>query len=310
MNYESYTMENNPIAYRIIKNSFSSNKISHSYLFSAQKNYKIEAEVLFLINKLISKHGDRDPLTYPDLTILDGSKGIISKESVVLAIEKLQQTSLDDLGIKILWIKNIENGNAQSLNSLLKFIEEPTKKTFIVMTTNAISQVLSTIKSRSQVITLKSTTLKAFIEFLQINKFKTSKAKIIASVASSKEHALSLGASQEFEDLTKDVIKSLANAINHKEKTHSEFSPLIRKDNFAISLNILAAFFNDIWKIDEVMEIIFEDEKELVQNYKVAKFDFEKALMLISDFLIKVNYNVNFDLYKNKFLVELEECYV
>lgn len=310
MKYESYTMENNPIAYRIIKNSFESNKIAHAYLFSAQKNYQIESEALFLIKKLISKQGDRDPLTYPDLTILDGSKGIISKESVVLAVEKLQQTSLDALGIKILWIKNIENGNAQSLNALLKFIEEPTKKTFIVMTTNAISQVLSTIRSRSQTISLKSSTRKAFIEFLQINKQSTARAKIIASVALSKDNALELANSLEFDELNKSVVKALASVINHKEKTHTEFAPLIKKDNHFLVLNMLAAFFNDIWKTEEVMEITFENEKELVQNYKIAKFDFEKALVLIGDFLVKVNYNLNFDLYKNKFLVELEECYV
>lgn len=57
------------------------------------------------------------------------------------------------------------------------------------------------------------------------------------------------------------------------------------------------------------MPLTFEQEKELLQAYLSKKFDYEKALFLISDFLIKMNYNVNFDLYKNKFLVELEECY-
>lgn len=102
MKYETYTMENNPIAYRIVKNAFNSGKLSHSYLFSAQKNYLIESEALFLIQKLISKDGDRDPLSYPDLTVIDGSKGLISKDTVIVATEKLQQTALDSLGVKVL----------------------------------------------------------------------------------------------------------------------------------------------------------------------------------------------------------------
>lgn len=310
MKYENYTLENNPIAYRIIKNAFVSGKISHAYIFSAPKGYEIESESLFLISKLISKESQRDPLTYPDLTVIDGSKGAILKEQVMLAAEKMQQTTLDSLGIKVLYIKSIENGNSQSLNSLLKFIEEPTKNTFIIMTTNAISQVLSTIRSRSQIITLKSNSRAAFIASLQVKGVPTTKAKIIASFTTSIDKALVLSESEDFEFLTNNLINALSKIVINKEKAHSELVALIKKDSYQSSLGILAAFFNDIWKIQELIELTFEKEKDLISSYQSKHFNYEKAILLISDFLVKINYNVNFDLYKNKFLIELEECYV
>lgn len=309
MNFDNYTLENNPIAYKVIKNAFSSNKVSHSYLFTAPKQYEVENEPMFLIEKLISKDGKRNPLTYPDLTILDGSKGLISKESVTLAIEKLQQTSLDALGIKILYIKNVENGNSSSLNSLLKFIEEPTKNTFIIITTNNLSRVLSTIKSRSQVINLKAPSKEMFISALQINKIPTRRALQIASVVSSIQEAIKLSSSQEFADLSENLINALSKSLVQREKLHSEISPLIKKDNYKTTLGLMSAFFNDIWKISELMQLTFEAETEIINGYANKKFNYEKALLLISDFIVKVSQNVNFDLYKNKLLIEMEACY-
>jgi DNA polymerase-3 subunit delta' len=47
-------------------------------------------------------------------------------------------------------IKNIENINAQSLNSLLKFLEEPHGDIYAIFTCKNINNVLPTIKSRCQ----------------------------------------------------------------------------------------------------------------------------------------------------------------
>lgn len=53
---------------------------------------------------------------------------------------------------KILFISNIENGTQHSLNSLLKFLENPPYNTIIIMSCNFISQVIKTIKSRAFII--------------------------------------------------------------------------------------------------------------------------------------------------------------
>ncbi|MCK5806965.1 MAG: hypothetical protein KAG91_01050, partial [Mycoplasmataceae bacterium] len=155
MNYEKDLIENNAVAYTIMDNAFKNNKVPHAYLFSATHGQEIQNEYQYLIQRLISKDELRDPNTYPDLITIDGSEKLIKKEFVASALISLSQTPLDSAGIKILLIKNIENSNKQSINSLLKFLEEPTKDTYIILTTNQISSVLQTIRSRSQVIKLR-----------------------------------------------------------------------------------------------------------------------------------------------------------
>ena len=120
MNYGDSIKETNPVAYRIIKNSIENNKMSHAYLFSATKSVTIGNEPLFLIQSLISKDPFnskelRSVFAYPDFTVIDGSTDLIKKEFVINAVNKLHQTALDEAGVKILLIKNVENG----VNSIL-----------------------------------------------------------------------------------------------------------------------------------------------------------------------------------------------
>lgn len=129
---------------------------------------------------------------------------------------------------------------------MLKFIEEPTKNTFIVMTTNALPQVLSTIRSRSQNISLKSNTFDSLVNSLQIKGVSTQKAKLIASIANSSDQAISLISSTDFEELSTSLVKSLSLIIDNKQKTHSELAQILKKDNFKTALGLLASFFNDV----------------------------------------------------------------
>ena len=92
--------------------------------------------------------------TYSDLYILDGSKGSIKKDDILNIQSSFSQTALEDSGIKILIIKNIENMSIQGHNTLLKMIEEPRKNTYIINSTNNINKLPLTILSRSQTIHL------------------------------------------------------------------------------------------------------------------------------------------------------------
>ena len=245
MKYEKNIKENNLIAYTILQNAINNNKVPHAYLFSAQQNQKIEEEYLFVIEKLISKNKIRDPLTYPDLNIIDGSNNIIKKEYIVSAIEQLQQTSLDEIGKKFLVIKNIENSNAHSINALLKFIEEPTKNTYILITTNNLGMVLPTIKSRSQIIDLKPKNIENIAIELENNNIPKTFSKILSNSGNSTEELLDI-MQNNFVNLYKNIINILKKSIkNNKQLTISLYS-LMNKNNYKNILILLRQFFNDI----------------------------------------------------------------
>lgn len=308
MKYSENVKNNNPVAYTIINNSIKNNKVPHAYLFTAQAGKDITDEYLYVIQELISTSELRDPLKYSDLTILDGSSSLIKKDDVTEAISRLQQTPLDEAGKKFLVIRNIENSNKQSINSLLKFIEEPTKDTYILMTTNNLSNVLPTIKSRSQIVSLKPVNIDKFSKELIEEGIPSKHARLLASVSTSKEKALEIYGNS-FVKLRKEILKVMEHSLTNKNILITDLAQLITKDNFELSLNILSEFFSDIWREEQMQDLSFPTQKELIDKYVLSKYDFAKALESINNFIVLRAYHVNFDIQKNQLLILLGESY-
>lgn len=313
MLYREKVKENNPIAFQVIKNQINTKKVSHSYLFSAPKNVSIEDEPKFLIQSLISREPFistdlRSIESYPDLIVVDGSEESIKKDDIINAIIRLNQTPLDAEGKKILLVKNIELANNQSLNSLLKFIEEPTKNTYIIMTTNNLSQVLSTIRSRSQVINLRAVPVEKVVAELKNVGIDLKLAKVIASMSSSVAQAKEFYSS-DFIKHYEYVVQVLTSAITKPDKIYSELFNYINKNNYHIVVNLLRVFYSDVWKIVDGLPLSFVDEEAILNKYSISKFKFDVALSEINDFIVMQGHNANFDLSKSQLLIKLVRSY-
>ncbi|MGL4950768.1 MAG: hypothetical protein ACRC4M_02950 [Mycoplasma sp.] len=92
--------------------------------------------------------------SYLDLIYFDNQVQEMTKEDVINIQSVFSKPSSEDVGIKLYVIKNIEKTSKHVLNSLLKFIEDSPSNTFLLMFTKNQNQVLSTILSRSSVITI------------------------------------------------------------------------------------------------------------------------------------------------------------
>lgn len=302
----------NPTAYQIIKNAIKSNKVAHAFLFAAPKKVEIEDEPMFLIQSLITEdpfetEKPRKVESYLDLTVIDGSADLIKKEQVLVAIERLQKTPFETFGKKILLIKNVENANSQSLNSLLKFIEEPTKDTYIIMTTNNVSAVLTTIRSRSQVIALKAKSLRKYeIELMEAG-IKPAEAKVLSKFTTTVAEAKEI-AKEDFGFILDEISDVMEDSLRDRNIFFTHFEKRVSKKNFVPYLNALNVFINDIWKSDEGLELAFERE-DILHKYAISKFDYAQALKEINDFFVMQDYYVNFDLYKTQLLLKIARCY-
>lgn len=92
---------------------------------------------------------------YVDLVVLDAKNGNgISKDDINSLQQKFINQPVEDCNVKLYAIKNIENANKQVLNALLKFIEEPPAFTYGLFISNNTNQILGTILSRSNKITV------------------------------------------------------------------------------------------------------------------------------------------------------------
>ena len=143
------------LAYRMIRYIFahdslktgSHNKDGHGPLY-VDKNNEI-----FLKVSSSSHH---------NLLVINGSAGedenFLTEKIKIEEIRKvnnfLHMTS-GQKGYRIVFVDNIDLMNKNAGNALLKIIEEPPKKSLIVLTTSFPSRILPTIRSRSRIIKIK-----------------------------------------------------------------------------------------------------------------------------------------------------------
>lgn len=158
-----------PIAYRIMRNTILKDRCSHAYLIEAKEYEKKNDLTLAFAKYLLC------PLHHTSSENKDTSCPICRKEEENILdikwirpdglwIKKFQMDNLqEDFGKKpiegdkkIYVIEGADKLNDASANSILKFLEEPEDNVIALLIVDNIYQVLPTIVSRCQVIPLKN----------------------------------------------------------------------------------------------------------------------------------------------------------
>lgn len=153
-----------PIAYRTLSHALLGNKIAHAYLFHGPSGTpKLECAHL-LAQSLLCEHVDKDGFAcetcdackrikdhnFADMVVLDGKTNSIKKESILKLQYQFHKTGLEHTGKKVYILNYAENATADALNSLLKFLEEPTSEMIAVLVVEQMDRLLPTIISRCQ----------------------------------------------------------------------------------------------------------------------------------------------------------------
>lgn len=93
--------------------------------------------------------------SYADLVVLDADSKNITKDEIIDIQQRFSKIGLEKSNVKLYVIKNIENINKQSINSLLKFIEDSPLNTYSLFFTKNINSIIETISSRCQKIIIE-----------------------------------------------------------------------------------------------------------------------------------------------------------
>ena len=129
----------------------------HSIIFVESRFCHLEKVIEdFFCSMLTNKH-DIERLKnnqYFDYISFNGYIENMKKENIIEIQNKFSLTSFEKDNLKFYTIFGIETTNKQSLNSLLKFLEEPQDNAYGILTTRNIAKVIPTITSRCQVIYL------------------------------------------------------------------------------------------------------------------------------------------------------------
>lgn len=315
-----------PIAYKILTNSIKKGRISHAYLIETNEYpKKMDFAISFAKFLLCAKHNVNsnqcntcnicqriDNGNFTELKIIEPDGLWIKKEQLVELQSEFSKKSIESEN-KIYIINGAEKLNAASANSILKFLEEPEPGIIAILLTDNIYQLLDTIISRCQIISLHKPTVLELYDTIDCP------SKSLLKIATQESNNM-----KELEEIIKneqyqDMINAAIKFINYYEKNHKEvllklnqlWIPIFTdKEKIVFGFNVMILYYKDLlnMKINRPLQIFNEEqtmlEKLLKQNTIPIICDKIKVLLQTKN---KIKYNINQNLLMDKLIIELEE---
>jgi len=269
------------------------NKISHAYLIETNNLEKCYLDLLEVIKQIFCQNEYNKECNkcnicnlvnqnyLPSLVVISQDGMNIKKEQIVELKKKFSTVPIYTKE-NIYVIKNAEKLNGASANTMLKFLEEPEQNILGFFITNNANNVISTIRSRCEVI------------------------KVLYDI-----HELDIN------NITNDINKDKFDvAIEYLFKIEVE-----KKLGIMYNRDVVLNKFSEREDIKTVFKIIFIIYEELLKKVMGLdnKFDFEKInelssldkdkvlrrINLVTKFIDDIDSNVNVELLLDKFIIEL-----
>lgn len=314
---DDFSLEQN-IVYKTLINSVKSKKISHAYLIETN-GYPKSLDLALAFSKYLlcpnnysngkkcdncNQCNNIDKNEFIELKIIEPDGQWIKKSQLEELQEMFSKKSI--IGNKKIYIINkADKLNVSSSNSILKFLEEPEDGIIAILIAENISQLLSTIVSRCQVLSLKN--MKSLIGLSTLEKVAISLFDSNASVSEyilNQENQIKL---DKVIDFIKYYEYNHLSTIIYENKLWNEYFK--EKNEVYNAFSIILLFYKDILnlKLEKNIEIFndyLNDIKEVEEKNSLD--DIVHKMSVIMDLREKIKFNVNNNLLIDKLIIELE----
>ena len=304
-----------PVAYQIIMNEINLNKHSHAYIlesngFHDTMGFAISmAKTLFCVENIDSQNIAEliDTGNFPELKIIDPEGLVIKKEDIEeLQYEFSKKPVYSDKKIYI--INNANRLNSSSANSLLKFLEEPSQDIIAILITNNVYEMMETIISRCQIISLKE-------EIIDLHNIDL-KERILFSLNKTEEEIKEIFDTENIDEYIYKVIDFINYYEKHKldtiiyiNKIWFEFYK--SKEAFDIAYQIMLLYYTDILRLscETKVNIFFEETEKMLEIVNLSNLQsISQKIKIIMNLLKRVKQNNNLNLLMDKLLIEFGRC--
>lgn len=295
-----------PIAYKILSNAIDSNQFNHAYLFETN-GYEFGTDMAICFAKAILKieNEEIDEANYPELKIINPDGQWIKKEQLKELQEEFNKKSIIGNN-KVYIINQAEKLNVNSANTILKFIEEPPEGIVAILVTDNIYQLLETIISRCQIISLNGQAN------ISMNDSTISKiGKYMSNTNLEYEGFMNEDNTTKIENIIKFIRYYETNGkkilLYMNEYWFNNFSD---KQSIYDALQIVLFFYKDCLNLKISCDVeIFNDYMEdikFVSKKNQLKQLIEK-IKIINNNKYFINNNANLNLLMDRLIIEMEE---
>ena len=294
------------VTYKILKNAILNDKCSHAYLIETGGFYDYLNFTMAFVKSLMCPKKNLEKINcgechqceviesgnFPEIEIIKPDGQWIKKEQLQKLQKEFETKPL--IGNKRIYIiQNAERLNKSAANSILKFLEEPEGSIIAILLTDNIYSILTTIRSRCQILRLKQT----------INKQESELDKIKQIINN--------------ETMDEEKINKVVELVNYYEKNHLNtllyfgklWNDYIKtKDEMYSSFEIMTLYYKDILnsKLNKQLEIFEQSESinQIAEKNTINQIC--TKINIITNLKEKIKYNANTGLLMDKLIISLE----
>lgn len=247
-------------------------------------------------------------------------KGTLAiRVSQVRKIKQLLRLSNSDNGKRVIIIFDAHLMNEEASNAILKSVEEPAENTVFILITHSPDFILSTIRSRCQLIKFDPLKNEEIKEYLLKNSNIDEKSLdfVLPFANGSIKRAIDF-ADEELQSLRETSIELLRNGLRkvYREKTISIIESLCKDNDRPKILKTLLII--SFWLEDSLKKSVGSDKIiNLDQEDVISKFtenfsdkDIPKAISYCEESMRMVNQNVNLQMILISLIIKLRRIFI
>lgn len=321
--FKDILKEQQPVVYNTLKNALYHDRLAHAYMFSGPSGtLKKEAAYLLAQSLVCDEEGFACETCdtclrviqneYADMIYLDGSDTSIKKDDIIKLQKAFNKTGLEGKGKKVYILDHAENATIDALNSLLKFLEEPSNDMVAILLVEQLDRLLPTIISRCQNIPFTPLNAKQCYESVkgELDEFD---AYMLSSMVRQKKDILEVSESEDYQH-ARFVFEGMIERFKGNPNDALLFLQIegfpakqkkYGKQAFIYVLDMLHIFFKDCMKntIDERSDWY---QKQAIDIQK-KQLNYIKMLQIVMSTKDKLLRSVNLQLLIDLMLYEMKE---
>ena len=316
-----------PKVVKIIDSSIKMDRLVQVQLFEGAKGTPKMDAALYLASRILCETESacgvckecmriKDGI-HPRVYLLDVIDKSIKKEQIESLEHEFNESGLEE-GKRVFIINNIDKATLSASNSLLKFLEEMKEDTYGILITDNINNVISTIKSRSQIISFGKVSKEEIVsEYIDMG-VSEEISKVLAIITNDTGEGMSLieqGYIVDIVELVKDINNSFFDGSNPLLVFNEKGKFLLDiNDKFyhQVFLDLLITITNDrlYYLLNKQDEILFSGSLMKIDNiYNINYNQTFKQIEKIIEYKKRLQYYVNIELFYISLLLEMVKIY-